>query len=264
MIQKKYSLALGWWASRWFAHIWVFKYLEEKNIQIEELSWTSMWAIIASLIAIWKNSSEILEIAKSINFLKLIDLDLSFWVLKWKKILKKLEDIFWTTKIEDLKIPLKIVATNIETGERKVFTKWKISEALRASLSLPWVFIPYKIWKFCYVDGWIVNNLPVDVLNWKNIIWVSALKNIKWPLIFKKDFLGFKININFFKYNYQVLHRVILFMMSQNEDKSIKSLNWKWIIIKPKFWDLDYYDYDKIDEFVELGYKEAKIKLGKI
>jgi NTE family protein len=156
---------------------------------------------------------------------------------------------------------LKIVATNIETGKRKVFTKWKISKALRASLSLPWAFVPYKIWNFYYVDWWVVNNLPIDVLKGKNIIWVSALKNIKWPLIFKKKFLWFEINTNFFEYNYQILHRTILLMMKQNEDKSIMNLKWKWVTIRPEFWDLDYYDYSKLAEFIEIGYKEAKKKL---
>jgi hypothetical protein len=131
-------------------------------------------------------------------------------------------------------------------------------------LSLPWVFIPYKIWKFHYIDWWVVNNLPVDILEWKVIVWVSALKNITWPLVSKKKIFGFEINANFFEYNYQVLHRAILFMMKQNEDKSIKDLKWKWIIIKPNFWDLDYYDYKKIDKFVNIWYKEAKKKLGEI
>jgi predicted acylesterase/phospholipase RssA len=262
MQAKKYSIALGWWASRWFVHIWVLKYLEEKNIEIVELSGTSMWAIIASLIAIWKNSNEIIEIAKSINFLKLIDFDLSFWVLKWKKVLKKLEEIFWEIKIEETKIRLKIVATSIETWKKEVFTSWKLTEALRASISLPWIFIPHKYREKYFVDWWIIDNLPIDVLEWENIIWISALKNIgEQALVFKKKFLGFEINTNFFEYNYQILHRAILLMMRQNEEKSIKSTKWKRIIIQPNFWELDYYNFDKLDKFVELGYNEAKKKL---
>jgi NTE family protein len=229
-------------------------------VEFVELVGTSMGAIVASLIAIWKNSDDIIKLAKSINFLKLVDIDLSFWLLKWKKVLKKLEEIFWDIKIEDLKISLKIIATNIETGKRKIFTKWKIVDALRASLSLPWVFVPYKIWDSYYVDWGVVNNLPVDVLKWENIIWVSALKNIKLPIVSKKKFLNFELKAWFFKFNYQVMHRMILYMMKQNEARSIRYKKGV-IIIRPDFWDLDFYDFHEVDKFVEIGYKEARKRL---
>jgi NTE family protein len=260
MKNKKCSLALGGGSFRWFIHIWVLKYLEEKNIEIVELAGASMWAIVASLIAVWKNSDDITKIAKSINFVRLIDVDLSFWFIKWKKVLKKLEELFWEIRIEDLKIPLKIVATNVETGGRKIFTEWRIADALRASLSLPWIFIPYKIWDSYYIDGWVVNNLPVDVLKWENIIWVSALKNMKWPLTSKTKILGFEMKASFFKFNSQIMRRMILYMMKQNETRSIKYKK-NAIIIRPNFWDLDFQDYNKVDEFVELGYEAAKKKL---
>jgi len=86
---KKYSLALWGWAARWLAHIWVFKYLEEKEIEITEISGTSMWAIIWSLISIWMSSKEIISFYDNLNFVKLLDIDLKTGLLKWKKIEKK-------------------------------------------------------------------------------------------------------------------------------------------------------------------------------
>jgi NTE family protein len=260
-MDKKYSLALGWWAARWLAHIWVIKYLEEKNIEIIEISWTSMWAIIWSLYAFWKSSSDIEKIAKDLNIFKLIDFWLNFWFIKGKKIIEKLEEIFWNTLIEDLKIPLKIVATNLENWEKKVFTSGKIVNAIRASVSLPWVMKPFEIDWVDYIDWWITNNLPVDVLTWENIIWVSALKEIFWPINKKKFFLWFSFNKSFIKYNYEVLHRTILLMMKQNEDKSIYNCNKNAIIIKPNFWDLDYYSFDKVNDFIKLWYNTTKEKL---
>ena len=55
-MKKIYSLALWWWAAIWFVHIWVIKYIEENDIEVTEISWTSMWAIVASFYAIWKTS----------------------------------------------------------------------------------------------------------------------------------------------------------------------------------------------------------------
>lgn len=263
MRKKGYSIAFWWWAARWFVHIWFLKYLEENKANIVEVSWTSMGAIVAALVAMWKKPDEIIKIAKWIDYSKLIDIDLSYWLIKWKKVYKILEGIFWNMKIEDLEIPLKIIAANIETGETKIFESWYIKDAIRASISLAWIFVPYKIEDKLYVDWWIVNNLPVDVLKWKRIIWISALKDIKWPLKFKKQFLGFEVKSWFFNYNYQVLHRVILYMMKQNEIVSVKNLKRKAIIIRPDFWKLDFYDFDSIDDFIEIWYNESKKNLSK-
>jgi len=255
-MSKKYSVALWGWAARWLAHIWVLKYIEENKIDINEISWTSMWAIIWALFAIWKSAGEIVEFAKSINYFKLFDLQFKTWILKWNKVYKKLEEIFWDSNIEDQDIKLKIIATNIISWKKKVFTEWKIVDAIRASISLPWIFVPYEIEWEQYVDGWITNNLPIESLRWKNIIAVSALKKITGPLKTKRSFLWLKFNRLFLNLNYQILHRSIVTMMKQNEIKSLESKNKEILLIEPFFWDLDYYSFNKIDEFVEIWYKE--------
>lgn len=253
----EYWLALGGWAARWFIHIWVLQHIEETNIFIREISWTSMWAIIAALYAIWKTSEQITQISKDLNFFKLVDIDLKTGLLKGKKVEQKLEELFWSRRIEKAKIKLKIVATDIVSGKKHVFEKWKIVDALRASLSLPWIFVPKEIKKTLYVDGGITNNLPIDVLRSKNCIWVSALKKVTGELQTTKKFLWLRVSNGFFNMNYQILHRTILLMMKQNEDSSMEKKK-DAIIISPNFGDLDYYSFNKIDEFVEVGYKEAK------
>ena len=178
-MKKQYWLALGWWAARWLAHLWVIKYLEEQNIRVKEISGTSMWAVVAAMFAIWKTSSEMIDFAKSINYITMWDPDFKTGLLKWKKIEKKLKEVFGDKRIEDLEIPLRIVATNLETSESRVFKEWKIVDALRASISLPGIFIHKHIEGHDYVDGWIMMNLPIEALGKKNVIAVSALK-INW------------------------------------------------------------------------------------
>lgn len=253
---KKYCLALWWGAARWFAHIWVLKYLEEKNIEIEEISWTSMWALIWALIAIWKSSDEIKEIWNSINFLSLADFDLKTGLLKWKKIEAKFKEIFWDKKIEDTIIPLKIVATNIEKSESRIFTTWNIVEALRASVSLPWIFVPKEIeWEF-YVDWGIMMNLPIEALEWKNVLAISALKINSWKIVKENKILWINFKTGFWKNNYETLKRSIILMMKVNEDNSLKTPNKNITFVRPEFWKLDVIHFNKIDEFIEIGYNE--------
>lgn len=255
---KQYSLALGWWAARGFIHIWVIKYLEEKNIEINEISWTSMWAIIWSLYAVWKSIDEIIQIAQDVNYLKLVDLDLKHGFLKWDKVQKLLDSIFWDIRIEELKIKLHIVATCVETWNREIFTSWRVADAVRASLSLPWIFKPKEIWEYSYIDGWITTNLPIDVLKWKNIIWVSALKKLTGELSTSRQLFGINFNKGFFNLNYQIIHRTILSMMKQNEERSLENVKWNFLLISPTFWKLDYYNFKQIDQFVEIWYEETK------
>lgn len=258
---KKISLALWWWAARWLAHIWVLKYLEEKNIEISEISWTSMWAIIWSMIAIWMNSEEIEKFAKSINLLKLADFDFKTGLLKWKKVEEKLSEVFGDKKIEETKIPLKIIATNIENSESKIFSSGKIVVAVRASLSLPWIFVPKEINECSYVDGWIIMNLPIEVLEGEDILAISALKINTWKIVEEKSFLWINFKTWFWKNNYEIIKRSVVLMMKVNEDNSLKTI-WKNIIfIRPEFWKLDIMNFWKVDEFIEIGYNSIKGKL---
>lgn len=258
MNNKKYSLALWWGAARWLAHIWVFKYLEEKEIEIEEISGTSMWAIIWSMIAIWMNSDEIKKFATDFNILKLADIDFKTGLLKWNKVEKKLWEVFWDMNIEDTKIPLKIVATNIETSVSKIFTTWKIIDAVRASISLPWIFIPKKIDWEDYVDWWIMMSLPIEVLEWKNIIAVSALKINSWKIVQERKILWINFKTWFWKNNFEIIKRSVILMMKVNEDNSLKTPGKSIKFIRPDFGKLDIIDFNKVEEFYEIGYKEGE------
>jgi len=218
-----------------------------------------MWAIMASFFAIWKDSNYIKKFAKSINYFKLLDFDFKMWILKWEKIYKLLEQEFQDMKIEDCPIKLKIVATDIENNESKIFTKWKIVDALRASISLPWTFKPYQIEDRFYVDGWVMMNLPIQALENKNVIAVSALKLEKWRIQTTKKILNFEIKSGFLKNNIKIISKSIVLLMKANEDISLQTLWKKITFIRPIFGKLDILDFDKVDEFEKIGY-EAIIK----
>lgn len=261
-MEKQYWVAFWWWAARWYVHIWVIKYLEEKQIKIWEITWTSMWALVWALFAIWKNSLDLKNIANEVKYSKMIDLDFKSWVLKWEKVKKILEKYFWNLKIEELPIKLKIIAFNIENWEKKVFESGSIVDALRSSISIPWVFKPYKIWNEYFVDWWIISNLPIDELDSENKIWVSALKRIIWPIKTRKKILWLNFSKSFFSINYQIFYRSISYMMLQNEKTSIKNATWNKQILNFDFWDLDFLSFSEVDKFIEIWYNTAKKNLN--
>lgn len=259
---KKYSVALGGWAARGISYIWVLQYMKEQNMEIQEISGTSIWAIIAWLYGIGKTPKQMWKLVSEINYLKLVDISMKQWVFKWDKIYKKLHSIFWDILIEDLSIPIKIVATCVEDGEKKVFTTWKLIDAIRASISLPWVFKPHTIWEKSYIDGWIVNNLPIEALYWENIIAVTALKKWNEELKMKRKVLGLDFNVGFISHNFQILQRTVILMMKQNEERSIRTPEKNIALISPEYWDLEFYSFNKVDELVTVWYRAAKEKIS--
>ena len=192
-----------------------------------------MGAIIASCYAIWMTSHEMQSTLESINFLKLIDINLKEWIVSWEKVYKELKRIFWEKKIEEAKIPLKIIATNIESGEKEVFTNGKIVDALRASISLPMIFTAYKQEGKLYVDGGLKANLPILELDSQNIIAVSAIRTKDTKIRTHKKLWNFEFKKGFWEYNYQILRNTIALIMMTNEDFSLSIAKKQW---KNKAW----------------------------
>lgn len=256
---KKYALALWWWSAKWIAHIWVIKYLEEKNVKITEVSWTSMGAIIWACLAIWKTSKEMVKIISNIKYLSLIDLNLKESVISWNKVYNMLKDIFWDWLIENTKIPLKIVATNLENWEKHVFENWKIVDAIRASISLPWIFKPHEINWIKYLDWCLKSNLPVLELKEKNIIAVSVIKEENKKLDTSKKIFWINFKSSFWEYNYKIIKRAVYIVMKNNEDLAINNAKSIWkniLLIEPKLYNYEYFDFFKYKEIIKLWYEE--------
>ncbi len=249
-------LALGGWAARGLTHIWVLEYLEEHDCFPSEISGTSMWSIIAALYATGKKPADIKELIKNLKFSSLIDPDLKTGLIKWEKIRNYLEIILWNSTFEDCSIPVKIVATDIDTGKKRVFESGSLIDAVRASIWVPGIFKPFEKSGWHYVDGGLTENVPISVLTSKKVIGVSALRDITRPHNIKKSFLGFEYNAHFAT-SYIIMQKSIDILLSQNEHQSFHTPNKEIIKIHPKFGEIDYYEFDKYEEIILAGYKAA-------
>lgn len=254
-----YSLALGGWAARGLAHIGVAQYFEEQDIHIEELAGTSMWAIIAACMAVGMTSQEMKKSVSEIQFLKLIDLNLFDGVISWALVSKKFEELFGNQNIENTKIPLSIMATDMESWEARIIRTGRIVDALRASISLPGVFAPYQWEGHTYLDGWLKSNLPIPALRGNNIIAISVIRELGRKIETHKKILDFQIKRWFFAYNYDIFRKSISLLMATNEDLQIALAKeqGKNIQVFPLNTNgYEYYDFLKYTAIIELGYQE--------
>lgn len=254
---KKFSLALWWWAARWIAHVGVVKRLEEIWVSPVAVSGTSMGSIVWALLALGKTSSQMQEIAKNIPFFKLVESWGSLGLLKWTRVEKYLDELFEWKEFSQTQIPLSITATDIDTGERVIFTQWKISQAVRASISLPGIFYPKEIDWRSLVDWGLANNLPIELLPGWKVIAVSALRDIHRKIPKKRTVFGIEWKKSIFWNTYDIIQKTIDIMLSQNEQRSVTSRK-DVLYLRPQFDNLDYYDFLKYDDFIKAGYESTQ------
>ncbi len=196
--RPRIGLVLGGGGARGFAHISVIKELERKKIPIDCIAGTSMGALIGGLYASGMSIEDIEKMVVELNwadtfddsldrpersFRRKRDDDLSLLnakpgidksgikitsgLLAGETIMLLLErmsnEASRSGNFDQLVIPFRAVATDINTGEAAVLKSGNLSIAMRASMSIPGVLRPVKIGNQLLVDGGIVNQVPVDV-----------------------------------------------------------------------------------------------------
>ncbi|MDH4028981.1 MAG: patatin-like phospholipase family protein, partial [Nitrospirota bacterium] len=159
----KIAVVLGAGAARGFAHIGVLKILETNNIPVHMVVGTSAGSLVGSMYAYGYGAYQIQSMALMIERGDIIDLtvpDNGF--VKGERLEAFMNKKFRNTPLEKFKTPFYAVATNIQNGQEAVFTQGSAGRAVRASCSIPGVFMPMKIGDSMYVDGGVVSPVAVD------------------------------------------------------------------------------------------------------
>lgn len=165
--RKKIGLALGSGAYRGFAHIGALRALKNSGLKIDYLSGTSIGAWVAAYFAMFKNTDRLeadLINNHQENLSLLFDLNWSGGFIGGNRFIKYLEKRLHGYNFADLKIPLKIVATDLTTARPYVFSKGSIATAVRASISVPVLFKPLEYNNCLLVDGAMSNPVPCDLV----------------------------------------------------------------------------------------------------
>ena len=158
------GLALGGGAARGFAHVGVIQVLEEAGIQPELVVGTSAGSLVAALYASGKNSAQLRRVAETMEEAEITDWMmpiLNRGALRGEALARYVNSQVGGRLIEQMKIPLGIVATDLHNGEPVLFRRGNTGSAVRASSAVPAVFQPVKIGTREYVDGGLVAPVPV-------------------------------------------------------------------------------------------------------
>ena len=159
----KVALVLGAGASKGFAHIGVLKIMEANHIPLHLIVGTSVGSFVGSLYAYGYDSYNLQKLAFSIEKGDIVDLtvpDNGF--IRGEKLEEYVNRAVRNTPLENLRIPFRAIAADIQSGNEFAFGKGNTGTAVRASCSIPGVFRPVRIADRTYVDGGVVSPVAVD------------------------------------------------------------------------------------------------------
>lgn len=166
-IEKPYKtgLALSGGGIKGMCHAGALKALEEVGVKPDLISGVSAGAIVGALYADGYSPDEIGEIFSHVEFRKMTKLQRPnagfFTTTPFEKYLSgKLR----AKTFDELKIPMRIVATNLDSGKSEVFTEGRLIDAVMASCTVPVLFKPHIVNGVNYVDGGVFKNFPVSTI----------------------------------------------------------------------------------------------------
>jgi NTE family protein len=266
----------------------VLRVLEEQRIPIHAIAGTSMGAVVGGLYASGLSAAEITALIESEewraaftepaprdrlsfrrksedqNFLVKFPLGIksgSFRLPKGlvsgQRVSQALRRVTFPvagrTQFDELPIPFRAVATDLETGDAVVLSSGDLVDAMRASLAAPGVFAPVEIDGRLLVDGGLANNLPVDVAQAMNVD-VLIVVDVGFPLR-KRDTLDSVTTIS---------NQMLSILIRRGSDTQRARLDARDILISPDLGEASSFDFAIIPQATSLGESTARASIARL
>ena len=275
--RPRIGLALSGGGALGLVEIGVIKWMEENQIPVDRIAGTSMGAIIGSMYASGMSPAEIQAFAKTIDWDQAFLPEPAYDQISYRRkqdrrnylvtaplglkhglrgpnglnsgqgaglLLDRIAfSDFGVTNFDDLPIPFRCVATDMQNGEAVVLHEGSLAQSVRASMAIPGIFTPVELNGRVLSDGGMVQNIPVETAKAMDSDIVIAIE-LHYP---PGDVgqLGTLVG---------VLSRAIDVMITQNEHHSLSLANSK---VQVDMRGFTINDYKRLDDLIALGYKSA-------
>ena len=247
--KRRTGLALGGGAVLGAAHIGVIRAMEEFEIHITHVAGTSIGAFVAAFVAFGRDWEEMMEIGQELKWIDISGISLSrFALLSNDKLGDLINKYIGDKDIEDADIPLAMVATDIESGDKVVLKKGSVAEAVMASTCIPGIFKPVKIDGKLLVDGGVVENVPLPTL--KDL---GAKKMIGVDLNAQHSYGKPENILDVILNSYHYTMRAVAELQKKEAD----------LIIDPDLSEFNRSNIRQVKKLMELGYRDTKKILSK-
>lgn len=240
------GLALGGGAAKGFAHIGVIRALEENGIRAQIITGTSAGSLVGSLYAYGYSPDQLQKISAQLDELNLADFTFSSnGVIKGNRLQQFVDGQVRNTPLQKLKIKFTAVATDLDSGQSIGFNTGDTGIAVRASCSIPNIFMPVVMNGHRYVDGGLSAPIPVSYARKAGANFVIAVDITAKP---KQGSNGFLSNFD------QTINILSIKLLNDQ----IKQAD---IVISPNIDQLSSFSFNKKQQAIDFGYKAAMAQM---
>ena len=248
---KNFTLVLSGGGALGIAHLGVLHDLEKKELEPAELVGTSMGGIITACMSVGMTEAEIYkEIKAFTSVTKWIKFSFSGnAIVDNAKIETIFTKLFGDKKMKDTSIPLKLIATNLLNGHKRVFTANDdvyLKDAVLATMAIPGVFDEHVIKGETYGDGFLCENLGVNEATFDDVLAVDVLGENSFEKELPDNFFKTANVIEMFEKSMRLLIVNQSKTHVQNVDKNIT-------LIEPSTKDYNTFSFHKHKEIRDLG-----------
>lgn len=246
--RPRIGLALGGGAARGLAHLGVIQVLKEEKIPIDFVAGVSVGSIVAAGLAAGLSVEQLGRQAELVNWK-----DLGRWSLSLKgfnrndRMATWLERVLPVRTFEELEIPLRIVATDLQTGHPVVLESGPLFPAIRASCAIPGLYVPVEWQGRLLADGYLTCNLPVQQVRemGANRVIASAI--------------GLEVSDRIKLNNvYQILLRSFSIMSAAAQRHSMPQAD---VLIRPRIENFSWTDLHAAEELIQAGELAARTQV---
>lgn len=248
----KIGLALGGGGARGVGHIGALLAFEELGIKFDYIAGTSAGALVGALYAFGKSASEIRDIALTLKKKDIFNRMIPFVKpAKSSKIEELLNGIFKdVTVFSEMKIPLKVVCTDLKTGKEVDFDYGNVAKVVSASCSVPGIFTPVVYENMHLIDGGLRNNVPADIV-----------KEMGANVVFAIDVNHLRGTGTQSLSTVSVLSSTIGIIMQSKIDKTMESAD---LIFEPSLESFSPLKLDGVENMIKIGYDTVMSNKHKI
>ncbi|MEI5906057.1 patatin-like phospholipase family protein [Bacillus spongiae] len=243
MTRPKIGLALGSGGARGFAHLGVLKVLKDHGIPIDFIAGSSMGALVGAFYATGHKIEDLYRFSTVFRRKYFLDFTVPKMGFISGKRIKEFIYLFTHQKnFDELLIPLAIVATDLTHGKKVVFKEGCVADAVRASISIPGIFVPEKKDGRILVDGGVIDRVPV-----------SVVKEMGADLVIAVDVSHVNKEAELNNIYDIIMHSIDILQLEILENRVIASD----VMIRPHVEMFSSKAFTNIEEMIEVGEQES-------